>query len=332
MTVSLVTADLFAGAGGLSLGLRRAGFDVVLAVEKDADSCKTLIGHHSSVDLRDTDIAEVDFAPFKGEIGVIVGGPPCQPFSTGGKGLADEDPRDATPDFTRAIREVRPRAFLMENVPGLVHRSHRAYFDKLCESFQDLGFTVTWQVLNASGYGVPQKRRRLFLVGLRDRVFVFPALTHGTDKQPIVPAGSLLSTERVIGEPNPSIVTYARSPDLRPNPYDGHLWNGGGRPIDLDQPSPTILAAAGGNKTHWIDTKGIVQPYHRHLMNGGEPREGRVPGARRLTVEESALLQTFPDSVVFEGSRSSQYSQIGNAVPPLLAEALGRALIDQLRQ
>ncbi|MEX0863513.1 MAG: DNA cytosine methyltransferase [Acidimicrobiia bacterium] len=331
MSTGLVTIDLFAGAGGLSLGLRRAGFDVVLAVERDADSCKTFLGHHPGVDLRDGDIVEVDFVPFSGQVDVVVGGPPCQPFSTGGKGLANEDPRDATPEFARAIRQVRPRAFLMENVPGLVHRSHRTYFDKLSGSLQDLGFELNWQVLDASDFGAPQKRRRLFLVGIREKAFVFPSPTHASSPhRGKVPASTVVTAERIIGEPNPSIVTYARAPDLRPSPYDGHLWNGGGRPIDLTRPSPTVLAAAGGNKTHWIDTELVVPAYHRHLVTGGKPREGRVPGARRLTVEESALLQTFPSSVVFEGSRSSRYTQVGNAVPPVVAEVLGEALRDQL--
>lgn len=133
-----------------------------------------------------------------------------------------------------------------------------------------------------------------------------------------------------MGHPNPSIVTYARRPDLRPNPYDGHVYNGGGRPIDLSKPAPTLLASMGGNKTPWIDTLGIVPEYHAHLVSGGAPRTGQVPGARRITVEEAALLQTFPPGMYFAGRRSSCYRQIGNAVPPLLAQAIGSGLLRQL--
>src|SRR5690606_24169814 len=116
----------------------------------------------------------------------------------------------------------------------------------------------------------------------------------------------------------------------RPNPYHGQVYNGGGRPINLAEPSPTILASAGGNKTPWLDRDGVVPEYHAHLMKGGKPRVGQVPGARRITVEEAALLQTFPPEIQFSGTRSSQYTQVGNAVPPLLAEVIGRAVVEQL--
>jgi DNA (cytosine-5)-methyltransferase 1 len=121
-------------------------------------------------------------------------------------------------------------------------------------------------------------------------------------------------------------VTYAKRPQLRPSPYDGLLFNGGGRPIDLSAPARTILASAGGNKTPFYDVGEVVPLYHEHLRSGGTPREGRVPAARRLTVAECAALQSFPEDMVFVGTRSSQYTQVGNAVPPLLAEAIGRAV------
>jgi DNA (cytosine-5)-methyltransferase 1 len=193
-----------------------------------------------------------------------------------------------------------------------------------------MGYRLSWQVVNAADFGVPQKRRRLFVVGMRGRPFVFPPPTHGpTGRRPYVAVCDVLPSEQ-IGEPNLSRVFYAKNPDLRPSPYDGHLFNGGGRPIDRRQPSHTILATAGGNKTHFFDDLGIVPEYHRHLLNGGKPREGELPGARRLTVLESATLQTFPPELRFDGPRSSQYAQVGNAVPPLLAAALGSALAAQM--
>jgi len=325
-----VTLDLFCGAGGLSLGLTGAGFHVAFAYEWDSDCCTTFASHHPHTYLREEDISTSDFTTYRGHVQLVVGGPPCQPFSTGGKGLAANDRRDCIPHFVRAVALIAPQAFLMENVPGLVQRSHLPYFQRVLHEMETLGYSVNWKVLNAADFGVPQKRRRLFIVGLRGGTFRFPQPTHGPGcPQPWVPAGTYVSTERIIGDPNPSIVTYARVPDLRPCPFDGHVFNGGGRPVDLTRPAPTILAAAGGNKTHWLDTQGIVSEYHASLLAGGVPREGVVPGARRLTVAESALLQSFPQSIHFAGKRSSQYSQVGNAVPPLLAEALGAELLRQ---
>ena len=324
--------DLFAGAGGLSLGFERAGFRSVAAVEADRDCAETYNNLFPASELKHRDIREVSFNELKG-VDLVAGGPPCQPFSSGGKGLSSEDSRDMLPEFIRVIREVRPRAFLLENVPGLAGPSHKAYFQNVLAALRDLEYTLWLQVLNAADYGVPQKRRRLFVVGLTQGKFRFPQVTHGPyAKRPHVTAGKYISTTRTLGEPNASVVVYAKRPDLRPSPYDGQLFNGGGRPINLTAPSHTILAAAGGNKTHFLDTRGEVPPYHAHLVRGGKPRMGVLEDGRRLTVLESALLQSFPKQVRFFGSRSSQYSQVGNAVPPCLAAALGKeiaaALID----
>lgn len=323
--------DLFAGCGGLSIGLGRAGFCVEAAVEIEADACATFARMHRGAAIFDEDIADVDFRQFRGVARLVGAGVPCQPFSSGGKRLAAADPRDGFPQLLRAVREIRPEAVLIENVAGLARGSRRRYFDSIIHALEDVGFTVVWQLLNAADYGAPQKRVRLFAVGLRGRKFNFPVPTHGLGRgQSWVPAGSVLSISRMTGEPNPSIVTYARNPDLRPNPYDGHVFNGGGRPIDLSRPSHTILASAGGNKTHWIDTLGVVPGYHARLAAGEPAFDGKVPGARRITVAESALLQTFPLGMAFAGARSNQYTQVGNAVPPLIAEVLGRALAEQL--
>ena len=194
-----------------------------------------------------------------------------------------------------------------------------------------LGYKLSVAVLNAAEYGVPQKRRRGFIVGLRNGRFRFLAPTHGPHGQrPFVPAGHIVRPHCIHGESNESKVFYAKSPDCRPSPYDGQLFNGGGRPIDLSAPCHTILASAGGNKTHFIDTMNLVPTYHAHLMRGGKPRQGVLNGARRLTPEESALLQTFPPTMKFYGTKSSRYTQIGNAVPPMLGQALGQALWDAL--
>jgi DNA (cytosine-5)-methyltransferase 1 len=323
--------DLFAGCGGLSRGLHSAGFEIAAAVEWDADACTSFAKAHPGTDLYEGDLAAIPLRHLRGAVDVVVGGPPCQPWSSGGKRLGAGDPRDGWPTFRRVLDEVRPAAFLAENVAGFAAGARRPAFVELLAELGRLGYDVDARVLNAADAGVPQRRARLIIVGLRTGGhFEFPEPSHGPGAaQAWRPARDVVG-QAPLGSPNPSIVTYARSPDLRPNPHDGHVFNGGGRPIDLDQPAPTLLASMGGNKTPWVDTLGVVPAYHAHLRAGGAPRSGRVPGARRITVEEAAQLQSFPPGTELAGRRSSCYRQVGNAVPPRLAEVLGRRLLDQL--
>jgi DNA (cytosine-5)-methyltransferase 1 len=294
-------------------------------------ACRAYAGMHPGVELAQTDIRKMSFRHLRGQIALVAGGPPCQPFSSGGKRLAASDPRDCVPEFLRVVKEVQPEAFLMENVGGLVTGQRRVYFEGLIRDLASLGFQTTWSIVNAADYGVPQKRRRLFILGTRLGHFAFPAPSHGaSSKRPWRASGTIIRVDKPMGEPNPSIVTYAKNPDLRPSPYDGHLFNGGGRPIDLDAPAPTILASAGGNKTPFVDVLGLVPGYHAELLRGMTPREGIVEGARRITVAEAAALQTFPKHAKFAGPRSSQYTLVGNAVPPRLAQAVSEPLLELL--
>lgn len=325
--------DLFAGAGGLSLGLIEAGFEVVAAVECDGAAAASYRSLHPGTEVFEEDISTADLSAFEGEVDLLAGGPPCQPFSTGGLQRGAGDPRNGLPAMLALAESLRPQAVLIENVPGLAGPRDRPYLDHVIDRLHGLGYGPTYAVLDAADYGVPQRRRRLVVCAVKELGFLFPDATHGpTADRPWKRVGDVLQPDSILGEANPSIVTYAKRPDLRPSPYDGHLFNGGGRPLDLARPSRTILASAGGNKTHFLDCAEQVPAYHAHLMTGGKPRRGRVEGARRLTVAESALLQSFEPKTKFEGSRSQQYSQIGNAVPPLLAEAVGRALVRHLRR
>ncbi len=331
--------DLFAGAGGLSIGLHEAGFEPVGAVEIMEDAAKTYEAHHDvEVDRRRLEeIPERELRAMRGKVPVVAGGPPCQPWSTGGLRRGDEDDRDGFTAMFRALELIRPDAFIIENVAGLERGKTRPYFLDLLHVLEDvLGYEVKAQTLNAADFGVPQQRLRMFIVGLRQGDFTFPEPTHGPGQsKPWRTAGNVL-TDEPMGKPNPSIVTYAKNPDLRPSPYDGLLFNGGGRPINLKAPARTILASAGGNKTPFIDTLGVVPEYHATLWDTKlckarttykeAIRVGLVPGARRITVAESAALQTFPAGMTFEGRRSSQYTQVGNAVPPKLATAVGKAV------
>jgi len=322
--------DIFCGAGGLSLGLEAAGVKVVAGVEVDHDAAATWALCHPRAELARTDARRVAWRRFDG-VDLVVGGPPCQPWSTGGLRLGEQDERDGWPAFLEALACLRPRAFLAENVSGLTEGAMRPRWWSLLGELARLGYTVSAKVLNAADYGVPQRRRRCIVVGIRDGDrFEFPEPGFGPGRaRPWRPAGSVVHPHPV-GEPNRSPVTYAARPDLRRDPYAGHLFNGGGRPIAPDRPAPTLLASMGGNKTPWLDTANVVPAYHAHLLSGGPPRSGQVPGARRVTVQEAALLQGFPRWVCLVGRRSSQYRQVGNAVPPPLAEVLGRALLAQL--
>jgi DNA (cytosine-5)-methyltransferase 1 len=329
----LPTIDLFAGAGGLSLGLGRAGLVPVAASEMDEDSLRTYTAahgrYHGGTPLRvfDGDVARHSFTSLRGEVAVVAGGPPCQPYSLGGLRLGGGDRRDGLPQFVRAVREIGPEAFLMENVPGLASGAQVPRLRALLAELADLGFEVGWRVLHAADYGVPQRRQRLLIVGTRRPGFTWPVPTHGVGApRPWVRAGCLLDAGKPFGEPNLTQVTYARNPDLRPSPWDGHLWNGGGRPINPAGLAPTLLASMGGNKTPWLDGGDVVARYHAHLAGGGLPRAGVVPGARRITAEEAAVIQTLPPDMPWAGRRSSRYRQIGNAVPVRLAQAVGEAL------
>jgi DNA (cytosine-5)-methyltransferase 1 len=261
----------------------------------------------------------------------VAGGPPCQPFSVAGKQQAGLDPRDMVPQFIRAVSEARPRIFLMENVPGLLTQKHTSYTKQVIRQFEELRYRVFVGKLNAASYGVPQYRERVFFVGLRDpKRFTFPNATHG----PKAPQPYFASREALKNAPpsppNTAIITYAKKPIIRPSPWAGMLVNGKGRPINLDEPSQTIPATAGGNRTHILDPKGVFLEYHGYLLQGGKPRTGIVEGVRRLNLRESARLQTFPDDFIFVGQKTKQYTQVGNAVPPLLAQAVGRALFNAL--
>jgi DNA (cytosine-5)-methyltransferase 1 len=331
------TLDLFAGAGGLSRGLSLAGLTIAGASEKDSDAVATYMAardvesNGSSFDLYEGDIARHSFTHLRGEIAVVAGGPPCQPYSLGGSRLGAGDERDGIPHFLRVVDEIRPEAFIMENVPGLARGVYRSLLGELIDSFAELGFHVAWRILHAADFGVSQRRQRLIIVGTRTPGFEWPNPTHGsTAARPWVPAREILDNSAPIGEPNISKVTYAKSPDLRPSPWDGHLWNGGGRPINPEGLVPTLLASMGGNKTPWLDEAGVVPAYHAHLLAGNSPRSGTVSGARRITVDEAALVQGFPREMVWSGPRSSQYRQIGNAVPVKLAQAVGAALLNHL--
>ena len=329
----LTAIDLFAGAGGLSLGLKSAGWQVKSAIELDATAIATHRKNFPEADHVADDVRSINFRDFRG-IDLVAGGPPCQPFSVSGKQLGSVDLRDMVPEFVRAVDEARPRAFLMENVAGLFAARFDDYLKSRIDDLYRLGYVVHAKVLNAGGFGVAQSRQRLFIVGIKasdaKKLFEFPLPSYGP---------GFSKKHRTVNEvlkgvpsdiPNNAKIVFCKNPILRRSPFAGMMFNGKGRPLNLDGLGHTIPASAGGNRTHILDPHGKIIEYHRRLQSGMPPLVGEMEGVRRLTVRESARVQSFPDSFEFIGRQSSRYSQVGNAVPPILAQAVSRALLEAI--
>jgi DNA (cytosine-5)-methyltransferase 1 len=330
--------SVYSGAGGLDLGFAEAGFEIGWANERDPDACQTYehnIGRH----LAKGDLLSMQIP--SGQFDVVVGGPPCQGWSRIGR-MDPDDPRsEHVHRFLDVVQAVAPSAFVMENVASLAEGSRwqEARKGLLDRAEIELGFRVKMIVLDAADFGVPQVRRRMFFVGIRYANPVRPRRTHTTP-------GTVRATFARLpayGEAGNDTrcrarVVPARKPVMRPSAYmGGLLFNGSGRPLDLDAPARTLPASMGGNATPIIDQLELatganpwVVDYHRRLVNGGRPLRRAPVRMRRITVEEAAALQSFPQSFRFFGTAASQYRQIGNAVPPALARAVARTLMRQL--
>lgn len=376
--------ELFAGAGGLGLGLHSAGFRPASVVEWD-DYCVDTIRENQKLGMRAVkgwkvthgDVRDVDFSAFEGKIGLVSGGPPCQPFSMGGKHAAYDDHRDMFPQAIRAVRQARPKAFVFENVKGLTRASFRNYFEYIRlqlehpeiikgdeESWQNhlarleqhhtsgsrdgLNYRVVTQLLNAANYGIPQKRERVFFVGIREdlgKAFHFPHETHSRES---------LIWDQVMGE---YWDRHRVAKKDRPEIFGSDRISRMSMPEEL--PWRTVADALVGlpDPTKKI-TSDIVVHNHRyqpgarsypghtgsplhepaktlkagvHGVPGGENMLRRTDGSvRYFTVRESARLQTFPDDYVFHGSWTETMRQLGNAVPVELAAVVGRSVAEQI--
>lgn len=336
----LTFASLFSGCGGLDLGFIEAGYWPLWANDNDpvaVDTYRKMIGSHIALG----DIDSVRW-PEPGSAAVVIGGPPCQGFSVAGK----RDPHDPRSrhvwNFLRFVEHVRPQAFVLENVAALgINPRWAGLRQQLQKEARRLGYGTTLLVLNASHYGVPQARERMFLVGLQSgRAISVPPVSG--DSPPSL--RSVLEGLPDFGESGndtlcPAKVTLAKRPVLRKSPFAGLLLNGKGRVLNLDAPAPTLPATMGGNRTPIIDqaclTTGApnwVVRYHSALTEGSDAPVEPSPHLRRLTVEEAAAIQSFPPGMRFSGSVTAQFRQIGNAVPPRLAFHVARALRRELER
>ncbi|WP_216599501.1 DNA cytosine methyltransferase [Vibrio sp. 03-59-1] len=299
--------SLFCGAGGLDLGLKQAGLDIIWANDLYADAVDTYsknIGRHAVL----ADIAEVDSSSIP-DCDVVVGGFPCQGFSVANMSRKADDPRNKLYlEMVRVIRDKKPKFFIAENVKGILSLDKGKVIEKIRDDFAELGYKVEYKLLNCADYGVPQTRMRVIILGVRQdnsSVVSFPPEpTHTKD-------GVLLPKWITIGEalahfPEPERGTHILNHvcSAFKLKFNGHL---GHRTIDPNKPSPTITGRG--------DEKGGVVVLHH-------------PGNhRRITVREAACIQSFPDDFEFCGSKTSGYRQIANAVPPKLGYALGKMLL-----
>lgn len=332
---ALTMVSLYSGAGGLDLGFASQGFQPVWSNEIDPVAAETydslFDGHAVHVgDIRD------QVLPCRGSADLVIGGPPCQGFSIAGK-MNPDDPRSRHVwDFMRVVAHVQPRAFCMENVKALaVNRRWSGLVDALRLEGERLGYRTSLVILDASHFGVPQKRERMFLIGTANGKAVE---AHPTTASSPPSVRRALETLPRYGEPGnstrcPAIITPALRPVLRRSPFAGMLFNGQGRPLNLDVPAPTLPATMGGNRTPVIDQHELdfgdecwVIGYHRRLWSGKPPIRNIPSRLRRLTVEEAGAIQTFPLGMWWSGRLSQQFRQIGNAVPPTLAGHVAAAI------
>ena len=326
------SVELFAGAGGLALGMHLAGFRHVLLNEMDAMACQTLRRNHPEWNVLEGDIHQIDFTPLRGQVDFLSGGFPCQAFSYAGKKGGLEDARGTLFfELARAVREIQPKVFMGENVKGLLSHDDGKTLEVIRNVIAELGYTlVEPRVLKAIMYQVPQKRERLILVAIRNDIaeqvqFRWPApykrvmtlrdAFYAGELFPVdVPASDFQAypeKKRKVMEMVPEGGDWRDLPEEIQKEYmGGSFYLGGGktgmaRRLSLDEPSLTLTCAPAQKQTercHPLET-------------------------RPLTVREYARIQTFPDEWKFEGNLTAQYKQIGNAVPVNLSYAIGRSLI-----
>ena len=314
----LRSLSLFSGGGGLDLGFARAGLAHVASYELLQDAADTLQKAHPGWQVfggqTDGDVNGVDWGLWRDEVDVLHGGPPCQPFSVAGRQRGQLDPRDGWPAFVRAVRAVRPRAFVAENVPALTSAKFASYVEQVITGPLARDYTVTRLLLRSEDFGVPQTRRRAVWVGFRRRGdaarWVPPAPTHAWVPPGEPPAGlaRTLGVREALGLPD----------------------------IGFDCLSPTIRSTLTGPRhTTSILNSTAAQRVFASLQvwpNGVAPNRERARafvaanGHFRLSVPDVALLQGFPDDWPFQGATYMQLGQIGNAVPPPMAYAVASSV------
>ncbi|MFF9015183.1 DNA cytosine methyltransferase [Streptomyces sp. NPDC014870] len=313
---TLLCVEICAGAGGQALGLHAAGFRHLSLVEQDEDACRTLRTNRPWWNVVEADVRSLDrksLRPDSKPLDLFAAGVPCPPFSMAGSQLGAEDERDLFPVAISFVRDLRPRSVLIENVRGLLQERFATYRARILDQLTQLGYTAGWRLLYACDYGVPQLRPRAVLVALEQRAFPhfrWPDPTASASPAPFV--GSVLHQSMA-----------SRGWEL------ADAWAQQAQRI-----APTLC---GGSRKHGGPDLGpsrARQAWAEMGVNGSgiadAPPAPGDPLPVKLTLSQMALLQGFPGDWVFAGRKTSAYRQVGNAFPPPVAEAVGRAIADAL--
>jgi DNA (cytosine-5)-methyltransferase 1 len=318
--------ELFSGCGGLAFGFKNSGIDSELLVEIDNDSCDTLTANFSNSIIICDDIANVDFLPYQGKIDIVAGGFPCQAFSYAGKSKGFEDTRGTLFfDFARAVKEVKPKVAVGENVKGLISHDKGRTLLTMVKTLEDLGYNVQYKLLLAQYFNVPQKRERVFIVATRKdlpNTYRYPE-----ELDYFVPLEvALKDCPPSDGQEYPK-----RKKEIMDMVPQGGYWKD--LPIEIQKEYMKGSFYLGGGKTGTARRLSMKEP---SLTLVTSPAQGQTERChptktRPLTIRESARIQTFPDSWEFSGSLGSQYKQIGNAVPVNLAYHIGKSVIKYLK-
>ncbi len=304
--MSLTSIEICAGAGGQALGLEQAGFEHASLIEIEPSACATLRINRPAWNVVEANVCAYSAERWKG-VDLFAGGVPCPPFSKAGKQLGADDARDLFPEALRLVAECQPQAVMLENVRGLLDPRFAPYRAQLLERLQALGYEGQWRVLNASDFGVSQLRPRAILVALRR-----PLLAHFAWPAPqfskTIGVGPLLLDLMKANGWEGAEAWSELADGTAPTLVGGSKKHGG---PDL---GPTRARAAWSNLA--VDGKGVAD---------AAPLSG-FTGSPKLTVRMTARIQGFPDHWQFSGRKTAAYRQIGNAFPPPVACAIGRAI------
>lgn len=345
----MIVADLFAGVGGLSQGFIKAGCVVAIAIEFDKEIANAYKKNHPLTDVYAEDITKLDFKEIHKKhptIDIVMGGPPCQGFSQKGKRLSLKDSRNFLfQQFVKFVKEFSPKYFVLENVPNIITTANGFFKNQIIDSFNKLGYEVCCDVLKASDFGVPQDRRRAVFLGEKGKLEISLPLPTGeknTIKDAIYDLPFIESGE------GDEISFYTKDPtsayqkELRNN--ETVLHNHVATKHSNKAIEKLKLIPKGKGKEVLppeLLTKSIYSGTWSRLIESGiaptittrfdTPSSGRFTHPvlnRCLTIREAARIQSFPDTFVFYGSKSSQMKQVGNAVPPRLSYAIAKAIVD----